>query len=395
MKKVWITTLITSAAVLLVFGLIFSFGRDTGLSGILKVGFIYEGDGSTPYTYNFALAQGILDEEYAKVQTISRSNVRDDKMEEAVREVIRQDCGIIFTNSYSDEFRKIAAEFPDIQFCQASYLFDQTEPLPKNYHTFKGETYQGRYVSGIAAGMKLSEMIDNRVIGKDEALVGFVAAYPTEEVISGFTAFFLGIRSVCPTAEMRVRYTYSWSSFSLEKATAHQLIEEGCHIIGQHTDTIGPALACEEAYARTPVYHVGYNTSMMDVAPSSSLVSTRSNWTPYILGAVEAVLANRSIESYVEGNVHGNDMSAGFDLGWVEILELNNQLAAYGTQEKMDAAIDALSKNRLQVFKGDYIGADPNDPDDIIDLNNGYKENKDYSSPTFHYILKDVITIEE
>jgi basic membrane protein A len=214
-------------------------------------------------------------------------------------------------------------------------------------------------------------------------------------VVSGFTAFLLGVRSVAPEATMRVRYTYAWSSYNREKACAKALIDEGCVVIGQHTDTIGPAMACEEAKGSRPVIHVGYNQSMVDIAPSTSLISTRVNWTPYVVGAVEALLEGREIEKSIPGDVFGNDMCAGFDHNWVELTELNRQLAPYGAEEKLAKAVDALRRGTLEVFKGNYIGVDPDDPSDTVDLSKGYRENANSSWPTFHYLLKDVITVEE
>ena len=194
---------------------------------------------------------------------------------------------------------------------------------------------------------------------------------------------------------MRVRYIGTWCSYSKEKACARTLIDEGCVIIGQHTDTFGPAMACEEASATRRVYHVGYNQSMNDVAPMSSLVSTRINWTPYITRAVAAVLEHRTIEKVVGGRVHGNDVCAGFDEGWVEILELNDHIAARGTQNRVTRAVDAFRKGSLTVFKGNYTGVDPDNPADTCDLKQGYVENAEYSFPTFHYVLDDVVTVEQ
>ena len=399
MKRVYIATALTSLAMLLVFSLIYSFWDPVTKWRTLKVGFIYENDESTPYTNNFARAQVYLEEQYHdKIQVVSRSNVLEEETEAPLRELVDEGCNIIFTNSYSHQFRDVAKEFPDIQFCQVSYYDSHEEELPENYHTFKGEVYQGRYVSGIVAGMKLAEMMDNRVIYSDDALVGYVAAFPTTEVISGYTAFLLGVRSIVPTATMRVLYTNTWSSYVLEKNAAKRLIDEGCVIISQHTDTIGPAVACEESFIKShKVYHVGYNQSMIDVAPTTSLVSTRINWTPYIVGAIEAVMNEKTIEKEVEGRVHGiskNDMSAGFDLEWVQILELNNHITAFGTEEKVRETVNALNRKTIRVFEGNYIGINPDDESDIIDLRHGYEENKDCSSPTFHYILKDVITTD-
>jgi basic membrane protein A len=195
---------------------------------------------------------------------------------------------------------------------------------------------------------------------------------------------------------MRVCYTNTWSSYALEKSAAQQLIDDGCVVISQHTDTIGPAIACEEASENSPVYFVGYNQSMSEVAPSSSLITARICWEPYVVAAVDAVMANTSIESVVTGRIHGTDVSAGFEKGWVEMIDLNMQAAAPGTQEAMDNAIEKFKRgNGDFVFKGNLTGINPEDPSDTIDLRKGYIENENTSYPLFHYILSDIITIVE
>jgi basic membrane protein A len=268
--------------------------------------------------------------------------------------------------------------------------------VPENYHTFKGEAYQGRYVSGIAAGMKIQQMISEGLISEDQALVGFVAAFPTSEVISGYTAFILGVRSVVPTARMQVCYTQTWSSYAQEKSAAQKLIDNGCVVISQHTDTIGPAISCEEASEVSPVYFVGYNQSMSEVAPAASLVTSRICWEPYVVSAVDAVAANKSIESVVSGHIIGSDAFAGFEDGWVEMEDFNLQTAAPGTTEAMEKAIEQFKRGSVDfVFKGDYTAVNPDDPSDTINLSGGYIENENNSYPLFHYILSDVITIVE
>ena len=370
----------------------FSGGRDG-----LKIGFIYDNDESTAYTYNFSLAKDAVEKKYGdKVEILTCSNVLDDEMEEPLRELAGAGCDIIFFNGYSGLVKDLAPEYPDTEFCQTSYMDMYGKEVPENYHTFKGEAYQCRYVSGIAAGMKIKQMIAEGVVSEDQAVVGFVAAFPTPEVISGYTAFLLGIRSVVPEAVMRVCYTETWSSYAHEKSAAQRLIDEGCVIISQHTDTIGPAIACEEAYQERNVCFVGYNQSMSEVAPFTSLVTSRICWEPYVLTAVEAVMANKSIEDVVRGKVHGTDVSAGFEEGWVEMLDLNQQSAAPGTQEAMGSVIERFKRGNTDfVFKGGYTGTDPDDPSDTVDLNKGYIENENTSYPLFHYILSDVITVEE
>ncbi|MBR1536513.1 MAG: BMP family ABC transporter substrate-binding protein [Treponema sp.] len=363
----------------------------------VRIGFIYDGDESIPATNNFIRAQNALIEHFGnKIEVFTESNVAPDFVDDALEELVSKKCKIIFTTNYSHEeiAKEFAEKYPDIQFCQAFGDNAQAEPVLSNYHTFMAEIYQGRYVSGIVAGLKLKELIENGELSAKDAKIGYVASYPYPEVISGYTAFFLGVRSIVPNAVMTVSYTYSWSNFSLEKSNAQRLINEGCVIISQHTDTIGVAVACEEA-ASKKVFHIGYNQSMINFAPQTSLVSTRINWQPYFIGAVEAILKNTKIEKVVKGKKFGNDVWAGFDLLWVQVLELNTTIVAKGTEEKVEQAIKAFKKSAVPVFQGNYVGVNPFDEEDTYDLRKEFKENKTSSSPKFRYVLKDVITVEE
>ena len=396
MKRVYIATALTCLVIMAALIGVFRFFNLTGGRTDLKIGFIYDNDESTPYTYNFSLATDALEKEFGdKIQIFTCSNVLDEEMEEPLRSLADKGCDIIFFNGYSELVRKLAPEYPDIQFCQTSYMDMSDQTVPSNYHTFKGEAYQGRFVSGIAAGMKINQMISEGILTDDKATVGFVAAFPTPEVISGYSAFLMGVRSIAPKAVMRVHYTETWSSYALEKSAAQSLIDDGCVIISQHTDTIGPAIACEQASENgKEVYFVGYNQSMSEVAPGTSLITSRICWEPYVISAVKAVMADKPIESVVSGRIHGTDVSAGFEKGWVEMIDLNQQVAAPGTQEAMDAAIEMFRNGYLEfAFRGNYIGVNPNDPTDTCDLHSGYIENEFTSYPTFHYYLFDIITI--
>lgn len=359
-----------------------------------KVGFIYDGDASTPYSANFIRATNKLKAEYGdKIEVIEKNNVPYESAGSVIDELASQGCDIIFTNSYGygETARKMAEKYSHIEFCEATC--DNSEPELSNYHTFMGEIYQGRYISGIAAGAKLNEMIEKGEITEQQAIVGFVAAYPVAEVISGYTAFLLGVRSQCPSAVMKVKYINTWTSYSLEKEAAEQLIEEGCVIISHHSNTIASALACQNAEKPYTVYHVGYNQDMMDIAPTVALISCRIDWSEYIIGAVDAVLKKGKIEKHIKGSVHGSDASGGFKEGWVEMLELNPAIAPDGADKLIEDAISDMSSGSTHVFKGDYVGVDPNDPNDTYNLNDEYVENKERSAPTFHYVLKDVITV--
>ena len=396
MKKQIILTAVICAVVLIAASVLTGFWNGPKSSNVLKVGFVYSEDESTPYTANFVKAQRALEEEYgSRIEIIAKSNVLSRECEQPIRDLIRDGVRIMFINMDTDIPVTLAREFPQVQFCQASMPTISIEGTPENYHTFNGEIYQARYISGIAAGMKLRQLLDSGALLPKDALVGYVGANFTAEVISGYTAFLLGVRSVAPEATMRVRSTGSWGRCGEEEAQTRELIKEGCVIIAQHVNTTAPAVACEEAAsAGQTVFHVGYHESMLDIAPSSSLTSIRTNWAPYAIQAVQAVMNDEVIENVVEAHAHGRDLSAGFESGWVELLELNKFTVAEGTQEKVNNAIAALKKGRIRVFSGNYIGVNPINPADTIDLNDGYTECQYSSNPSFSYVLKDYITVE-
>ena len=396
MKKFFFPTVIICVLVLAALSIITGFWDNAPKINVTRVGFVYSEDESTPYTANFVKAQRALEDEYGdRVQVLVKSNVLSRESEQPMRELIRDGVKILFINMDTDIPITLAREFPDVQFCQVSLPTISMDGTPDNYHTFNGEIYQARYISGIAAGMKLRQLLDSGALLPRDALVGYVGANASTEVISGYTAFLLGVRSVAPEATMRVRYTGSWSNYAAEKEQTRELIEEGCVIIAQHVNTTAPAVACEEAAsAGKTVYHVGYHQSMMDIAPSCALASIRTNWAPYVIQAVQAVMSGTSIENTVEAHEHGRDLSAGFESGWVELMELNKFIAAEGTQEKIDNAIEGIKKGKIRVFSGNYTGVNPLNASDTIDLNEGFTENQYSSNPSFGYILKDYITVE-
>ena len=354
---------------------------------LVRVGLILDGDQATPYSDNFYNALNEVEREYkGRVETVIKSNVTVDNEEAVIRELVLEKCDIIITNSYGfgDLAKKMAGSYPDIEFIQATQSNANEKPVYKNYHTFMGRIYEGRYIAGQVAGRKLKELIDQGSIRGDQAVAGYVAAYPYPEVISGFTAFYLG---------MKEKYANTWTSYQKEYDLAKELIDEGCVIISQHSDTTGPAVACENSKADHIVFHIGYNQSMTGIAPTTSLVSTRINWTPYLISAVGAVLSGHDIEDDIDGRKTGNDSGAGFDKDWVRMLDINTTIAAAGTEKMVNESIEGFKKGRIHVFRGNYKGVDPDDPKDRIDLTREYIENKDCSAPSFHYIL-DGIEVE-
>ncbi len=395
--KKYIVTLLTVAATI---GVIFAFHyltHGTGGNSFVKIGFVYVGDASAGYTNSFMKAQTEIEKQYAgKVEAIAKYNVSEDNVDVVLEELVDAGCGLIFTTSYDygEITKKCAEKYPDIQFCQATCDNANEAPQLPNYHTFMGSIHQGKYICGVVAGMKLKELIRAGQITPDQAKIGYVGAFPSAEVISNYTAFFLGVRAEVPEAVMTVKYANTWANYHLEKSCARELIDQGCVIISQDTDTSGPAAACEEAGTSQPVYYVSYNESMRDIAPTTYLIGPRINWTPYMTAAVKAVLDGKDIETCVEANVNGNDAGAGFENGWVELLELNAYIATDGTEERIEELAEGFKEDKVHVFYGDYTGTNPDDPSDKIDLRQEYRENENCSAPTFKYVLDEVITIQ-
>lgn len=397
MKRVYRITFLTVAAVIICVVAAHQFLLKEDAQKTIKVGFLYVGDATTTYTNNFIKAQKAVENEYGdRVEVIAKYNIAEGTEEKPLQELVDAGCELIFSTSYNYGVttKEFAERYPDVQFCMATCANANEEPKLANYHTFMGEIYQGRYVSGVAAGLKLQELIENGTITKEQAKIGYVAAYPYPEVISGYTAFLLGVRSVVEDAVMSVRYTNKWNDYLQEKKFAREFIKEGCVIISQHSDTAGPAAACEETAAGTPVYLISYNQSMTDVAPTTYLTGCKINWQPYIMGAVAAVLNDKTIEQSIRGNVNGNDLGAGFEeTGWKCSNSMNSPVPQ-AHQEKLREVIEQLEKGKIEVFQGDYTGTDPDNPQDVCDLRKAYKENDKSSAPTFHYVLDDVITVE-
>lgn len=293
--------------------------------------------------------------------------------------------------------KEVAKKYPEIQFCQATGDNANQNPIVSNYHTYMGAVYQGRYIAGIVAGMKLQEMISEGKITPQDAKIGYVGAYAYAEVISGYTAFLLGARSVVPETVMTVCYANTWSSYSYEKEIAKSLIEDGCVIISQHSDTTGPGVACEEMSQtdKYEVYHVGYNQGMTSVAPTTSLIGCKVNWEPYESAVIQAVLDGKKVESELDVQKEKNDAWGGLADNWVQMLELNEVIAAPGTRKAVKRAIDGFAKGQIKVFYGKYTGVNPLNPSDKIDLTKEYQENAKASAPGFCYQLDDIVTVKE
>lgn len=304
----------------------------------VKVGFIYLHDEQSTYDLNFLNAAKEACEKLG-VEYINKTGIPEgNECYEAAAELVDSGCNIIFADSFGHEDYMVQAakDYPNVQFCHATGVKAHTENLP-NYHNAFASIYEGRFLAGIAAGMKLNEMIESGKITEDQALIGYVGAYPYAEVISGYTSFFLGVRYVCPSVTMKVQFTGSWYDEAVEKEVANHLIDAGCVLISQHADSMGAPGACEIA----GVPNVSYNGSTLSAAPNTFIVSSRINWAPYFTYMIECVQKGEPIAA---------DWTGTIDTSSVELTEVNTAVAAAGTTEKMNEIKAMLTSGQLHVF---------------------------------------------
>ena len=326
----------------------------------LEVGIIYIGDENEGYS---AAHMAGIDEMVENLgleedQVIEKTLIGENEAAyDAAADLADQGCQIVFANSFGHEtyVLQAAGEYPEVQFCHATGTQAKASGLA-NMHNYFTNIYESRYVSGVVAGLKLNEMIENGDIKEDQTKIGYVGAYPYAEVKSGYTAFFLGVRSVCPSATMKVIYTNSWASIDLEKEAAESLIADGCVLISQHADTTGASTACEKA--GVPI--VGYNVSMIATAPTQALTSASIDWGPYYTYAVKSVIDGTKIDT---------DWCKGYDDGADKITELNDKAIAKGTKEKVKEVEDAIKDGSLHVFDTSTFTVDGKELDSWKDDN--------------------------
>lgn len=355
----------------------------------VKLGVICLHDEDSTYDLNFInavkdaqKALGLSDDQVIIKRNIPESN----KCYEAAADLVDEGCNVIFADSFGheDHMIKAAKEFPNVQFCHATGTKAHTEDV-SNFHNAFASIYEGRYLAGIAAGLKLNEMIKAGKITEDQALIGYVGAFTYAEVISGYTSFYLGAKSVCPSAKMNVQFTGSWYDETAEKTTALSLISGGCVLISQHADSMGAPSACEEKN----VPNVSYNGSTVESCPNTFIVSSKINWAPYLEYIVKAVAEGKEIDT---------DWTGTLATGSVQLSEINDKAAAEGTKEAIEAAKADLESGKVHVFDTAKFtsGGKTVDSYKVEDTNevvkDGYFSESDFRSAPYFDLEIDGIT---
>ncbi|MGE4213818.1 MAG: BMP family ABC transporter substrate-binding protein [Anaerotignaceae bacterium] len=343
--------------------------EETGITAEnIKVGFVHISDPSDMgYTYNHDLGTKKMQENLGlkDEQIINKYNVTESsECDTAIRELVEAGCNIIFCTSFGfeDYMLAVAEEYPDVQFCHATGYKAADSGL-ENVHNYFTAIYEARYLAGIAAGLKT-----------ETNKLGYVAAYPYAEVISGYSAFYLGAKSVNPDVTMDVMYTNSWNDPTTEAKVAQALIDGGCDVISQHSDSTAPATTAEA----NGVWQVGYNADMIEAAPKASLISARSDWSIYVTYAVQCIINGQSIDV---------DWCKGYADEAVYLSPLNAEIAAEGTQAAIDKAAAAIKDGTLNVFEGPLYDVDGKE---VVAAGDHYAESSEKSSPSWSFILKGI-----
>ena len=304
----------------------------------MKVGFIFLHDENSTYDNNFITGAKAACEKLG-VEYVGKTNIPEsNECYEAAADLADSGCSIVFADSFGHESFMVQAaeEFPEVEFCHATGTTAHTEKLA-NFHNAFAEIYNGRYLAGVAAGMKLNEMIAKGEITEDQAKMGYVGAYTYAEVISGYTSFYLGAKSVCPSVTMDVQFTGSWYDETLEKEAAEVLLKNGCVLISQHADSMGAPTACENA----GVPNISYNGSTEAACPNTYIISSRINWEPYFEYIIGCVMNGEAIAT---------DWTGTIDTDSVLLTDLNEAVAAEGTAEKIEEVKAALMDGSVHAF---------------------------------------------
>ena len=379
-------------------------GEETADDNTIVVGMVCIGDDNAAYDRNFYMAADAATEKL-KAEGINvewkytYNHPEGDDVANDCVELAEAGAKVVFLNSYGQEnaMLTVAGDYEDTLFVSLTNEQSSRDALDNTVNAFPS-IYEGRYLAGVVAGSKLQKMIDAGELDADKAVIGYVGAYTFAEVISGYTSFYLGAKSVCPSVTMLVEFIGSWGDPEKEAATAQDLIDRGAVLISQHSDSTTPATTAQT----NGKLHVGYNISMADVAPEASLVSSRIDWTNYFTYVIETV-ANG-------GTVDQDYMGHGLKDGDVVLTDYNSALVDADIEEAVKVAEEGIINGTVKVFDtskftvdgkvlehslvdmdGDYVGDEGYDA--VFD--GEYHESYFKSAPAFSERIDGITLVNE
>ena len=367
-----------------------------------KIGFIFLHDANSTYDKNFidAAEEAVAAMGLTDAQVEYRTNI--DESEECyntARELVDAGCDVIFADSFGHEtyMLKAAKEFPNVEFCHATGTMAHTEGLA-NFHNGFASIYEGRYLAGIAAGMKLKELYgdENGNVSAENAKIGYVGAFTYAEVISGYTSFYLGAKSVVSNVTMEVTFTGSWYDEAAEREGANNLISRGAKLISQHADSMGAPSACEVA----GIPNVSYNGSTYSACPNTFIVSSRINWVPYFKYIIAQKVKGEAIAadytgSIKDGSVVLTNLGSAAAEGTVEAIVAARTQLANGTLNVFDTSKFTVGGKTLTSYMADVDTDAAYTPDTEVIENGIFRESKYRSAPYFDLRIDGITLLDE
>jgi basic membrane protein A len=328
---------------------------ETEVDPNFKVGIILVGDETEGYSaaHITGLKEAAAEIGLDDSQIIWKYKVPEDSScYDSAVDLVGQGCSLIISNSYGhqDYMALAAMEYPDTTFISMTGDYAAISGCDNFKNAFTN-VYESRYVSGVVAGLKLQEILEDGTLTADiqpdsfdadgNVKIGYVGAFSYAEVVSGYTAFYLGVKSVVPNVVMEVKYTNSWFDIDKEGAAAEALVANGAVIVSQHADSTGAPAAVQKLQdAGTICYSVGYNIDMLETAPTAALTSATNNWSVYYKYALETAMAGGTIDA---------DWSQGYAEGAVGITPLGSSCAE-GTADYVADVEAQITDGSLKVF---------------------------------------------
>lgn len=311
----------------------------------LKIGLILSGDDTDVYSklHYDGLTSAVDKIGLKKDKLIVKSKVSEEQCYETAIALVDDGCTLIFAagDKFEDYIVQAATEKTDVQFCYADGKQSNTNGL-KNYHNYGISTFESRYLTGVIAGMKLNEMIKNGEIVDSQAKIGYVGSVAGSQSRSDYTAFFLGVKSVCNGVTMEVQYSGLSNSANLERIAANALMANGCIMIAQQGYLNGAAETCE----KNGKYFIGCDSSATDKAPKFSVTSTQIDLTPCYSYAIETYIKDGHLPTSWCNGIKDDAVS----FAEINTAAFSSEESAKAAEEKAEQVKSSIKEGKLHIF---------------------------------------------
>lgn len=336
----------------------------------LKVGFLFPSNNDATDTASHV--EGIrkmqVETGLSDAQVIIKKNVGKDNCASEIDGLVEKGCNLIFAcdKTFEQDVIDAASRYPEVQFCQEDGKKAKKSGLD-NMHNFYVRLYEAYYAAGVAAGMKLNDMLNHGSISSSNCVIGFVADEESPENISCLNAFYLGVGNVCSQASMLVRYVDSRGVYDDDGEAAKQLVKAGVGMMCQHTYTTAVAAVCAE----NDIPVVGNEVNIINAAPKEAITSAVADWSVYYIYAVNCVINGEAIDV---------DWCEGYEDGAVTLTQLNDTILVDGTVERLKEVEKNLRNGKEKVFDTEDMTIGGDNLKELAETDKDYKKYKNLVS---------------